>query len=596
MQPIPLRVENKETPKTFSVKYCDDIFDYPLAKLAHLPYTGHGIEAGSETEYEWLADAMKTFCEKLLSNEPGFDNDLCNNIRKDMQKIEGEMAFNQYISTQTRVTMILNQAFGYNGLFAKSMSLSNAYKTANFGANTWSRAINIGKAACSTSNIKLGTTRGNLGCGLITLAMMGLQLYTLIKNWSDLQDRDKMGIIVTLVQGVSHSLTMFGSAWKVLLKNRIPLRPSRLAGMYAMQRALANVPPAARPQIQALVRQGVTGAINNRAGVLGRRGGVLVNPADPRRFAQMQRALRIQGPPRVGPARPAPVYSPWNGLLNGFFFLLSIGAFVYIMWDLVTNWKDYGATTKKLMIAQVIFMAIGLIIECIVVLGTFGVCLAAAAVCAYLGPIVVFVVIAISIAVMIWGERPKAPIEKWMESKGIPDARKLPAEPNSKLSWISSTTSAKAGDKVNLVITGTALAACNNISSITLDFLAGSADNCLFKTDMTDSFVLDSAALGSNHCVAESTSKESKDIEHDLQVTRTAQGTDIKEFALTRQIVTKHKGDQTMSFGANETVKYTLSGTVAKAGSYTLVVKELWTDEKGELIDTVTANMIMAKT
>ena len=604
MQPIPLRVENKDTPKTFSVKYCDDIYDYPLAKLAHLPYTGHGIEAGFDHEYEWLANAMKKFCEKLLSNDPGFDNDLCNNIRKDMQKIEGEMKLNQNASVQTRVEAILTQGFGYNGLFAQAKSLFNAYKTANFGANTWSRAINIGKAACSTSNIKLGTVKGNICFGLMTFAMVGFQLYMLIKNWSDFKDPDKAGMIVALAQGVVQSLTMFGSAWKVFRANSIPLRPARVAGMHALQRPIANIPLGARPQVRALVRQGVAGAVNNRAGLLGRRGAVAVDPGTVQREIQMQRIYRVRGPPRAGPARPIPqavparslVFSPWNGLLNSFFFLLSIGLFVYTMWELVINSQDYGATTRNLMTAQVVFMAIGLIIEGIVLLGTFGVCLAAAAVCAWLGPIVVFVVIAIGIAILIWGERPKAPIEKWMESKGIPDARKLPAEPNSKLNWISSTSTAKAGDKVDLVVTGTALAACNNISSITLTFLAGGADNCLFKTETTDLYVLDGAAAGSNHCAAESTSKESEHIEHSLQLRSTAQGIDTKEFALTWEVVTKHKDNKIMSFGVNETVKYTLSGTVAKAGPYTLAVKELWTDEQGELTDTVKADVNITKT
>ncbi|KAI9774398.1 MAG: hypothetical protein M1840_004292 [Geoglossum simile] len=595
LQPIPLRVENKDTPKIWSVKYCDHIFDHPLAKLAHLPYTGHGIEAGFDNEYEWLANAMKKFCEKLLSNDPGFDNDLCNNIRKDMQKIEGEMKLNQNASVQTRVDVICTQALGYNGLFAQAKSLFNAYKTANLGANTWSRAINIGKAACSTNNIQLGTVKGNISFGLVTLAMVGFQLYMLIKNWSDFKDPDKMGMIVCLVQGVAQSLTMFGSAWKVFRANSVPLRPARVAGMHALQRPIANIPLRARPQVRALVRQGVAGAVNDRAGLLGRRGAVAVDPATVQREIKMQRIYRVRGPPRAVPERSL-VYSPWNRLLNGLFFVLSICLFVSIMWVLVTNFKDYGATTRNLMIAQVVFMAIGLIAEGILLHGAIEACSAAAAVCAWLGPIVVFVVIAIGIAILIWGERPKAPIEKWMDSKGIPDARKLPAVPNSKLSWKSSTSTAKAGDKVDLVVTGTAPAACNNISSITLNFLAGSADNCLFKTEMTDLFGLDGAAAGSNHWAAEWTSKESKDIEHNLHLISTAQGAATKEFALTWEIVTKHKNNQTMSFEANKTVKYTLSGTVAKAGSYTLAVKELWTNEKGELTDTVEADMNLTKT
>ena len=603
MQPIPLRIEKKDTPQPFSVKYCNDISDYPLAKLAHLPYTGHGIEAGFDNEYAWLANAMKIFCEKLLRKDPGFDNDLCNNIRKDMQQIEGEMKLNQNASIQARVEVILTQALGFNGLFAKAKSLFNAYKTDNFGANTWSRAINIGKATCSTSNIQLGTVKGNFGFGLISLAMAGFQLYMLIKNWSDIKDPDKVGMIVAVVQGVAQSLTQFGSAWKVFRANKVELRPARLAGMFAMELPLANIPYQARPQVRALVRQGLAGAVNNRAGLLGRRGAVAVDPATLQLENQLQRIYRIRGPPRAGPAQPIPravparalVYSPYNGLLNSFFFLLTIGFFVHIMWDLVTNFNDYGATTRKLMIAHVAFMGIGLIIEGIWLIGTFGRCLAAAAVCAWLGPIVVFVVIVIGIAVLVWGERPMALIEKWMNSKGIPDAGKLPAEPRTKLTWKSSLTTAKTGDKIDLIISGTAPEACGNISSITLSFLAGGADNCLFKTEMTDLFVLDNAATGTNHCTAETTSQEANNIEHDLHLTSTAQGTNTKEFALTWEIVTKHKGNQTMSFAAKETVKFTLSGIVAKAGSYSLTVKELWTDEKGELTDTVETKIDLKK-
>lgn len=73
-------------------------------------------------------------------------------------------------------------------------------------------------------------------------------------------------------------------------------------------------------------------------------------------------------------------YSMRNGVLNGF-FLLSVAIFIYTTWKLVNDASSLDATTRNLMIAQVVFLGIGLIIEGIVVLGAFGVCLAAAAVC-----------------------------------------------------------------------------------------------------------------------------------------------------------------------------------------------------------------------
>lgn len=137
---------------------------------------------------------------------------------------------------------------------------------------------------------------------------------------------------------------------------------------------------------------------------------------------------------------------------------------------------------------------------------------------------------------------------------------------------------------MDLTITGTAAKACTNVASIAVRFTAGSSTNCLFKTEASDDFKLDPNS-SDQHCSAES---HVTGVNHEINVTSTNQGGDSKEFTISWAIITKAADNKPLSFGDNQYIKYTLSGTIAVAGNYVVSVEEQWNNDKGILTDVVT--------
>lgn len=570
------------------MQYAQLIYDHPLGKAIHLPYVG--VRDGFDNEYTWLVDAMEIFCRNIYDEKPGFDNDVCKKIREHMQELESTIPGEAGATTEARVAAILTKAMGFNGLFATAKSLFSASKLPGQPGNGWSRAISIGKGSLSTNNIKLGTVKGQLGMGLLSLAMVGLQMYFAISHWSDFKPEDKMQMIMCFIQGAAQALTFVGGAWKVFRANNAPIRLNRLAGLRVMQRPLRNMPRGANQVGIQMIQQGAPGAVQRHGNAAGRHGAVAVNRAANLRAQRQGRVLRIRGPPRQ-PVRAAFSYSGWMGLLNACFFLISIGLFISIMWQLVANWNDFDPLTRTLMVAQAVFMGIGLIIELFTVLGSFGVCLGAAAVCAWLGPIFLLVVIALGVALLIWGKRPISPLEKWIKEKGAPSVQNLPPLQVPKLKWSSQPDTVSPGSQNSVIINGTAEDSRANIASITVSFTAGSDDKCLFKTDAHTDFVL-GPVISPQHCVVET---NVPNLDHHILVTDQQHSADEKSFSITWKIVTQCRDNKSMSFAKDQFLKYTLTGTIAAASKFTVPVVEQWNDDRGALTDLIQAELTVEK-
>lgn len=93
------------------------------------------------------------------------------------------------------------------------------------------------------------------------------------------------------------------------------------------------------------------------------------------------------------------------------------------MWQLVTTFSGYGAMTRNLTIAQAVFISIGLIIERLVVAGSFGVCLGAGYRVCLAEPYRHLCGYRYRNLQYSSGENgPESDLEKWIESKGMPDA------------------------------------------------------------------------------------------------------------------------------------------------------------------------------
>ena len=153
---------------------------------------------------------------------------------------------------------------------------------------------------------------------------------------------------------------------------------------------------------------------------------------------------------------------------------------------LASAWSDLDTVSRLLNVMNVVQMSLATIIEgTALILDIFQITSrVASSVCAWAGPILAIIGLAILIAMLIWESKqppPLTPVEAWIVNTGRAHVDALPSPPDPKLSW-SVTSPLKPGQQDTLLsITGH-----NNTStpqkfySFTTDFLAGSAPSALF--------------------------------------------------------------------------------------------------------------------
>ena len=272
---------------------------------------------------------------------------------------------------------------------------------------------------------------------------------------------------------------------------------------------------------------------------------------------------------------------------------------------LAAAWSQLDTVSQVLNVMNVIQMSLATIVEGVQLILDIGLATSriASSVCAWAGPILAIIGLAILIAMLIWESKqppPLSPVETWIVNTGRAHVDLLPSPPNPKLSWsVSPSPLGKPGqaDTV-LAITGhNTTSTPHTFYSFTTNFFAGTAPSALFaQSEFFEKPKSDPVLKSGYATYLDLPSGSVKNAEFSIAAAGSQTGADGKtQTQYNMGVVANGADPDVIVVEAGGKVVMQVKGTVGGKGDFALEVVENWVDETMLPWDVVSVDLIVKK-
>ena len=296
-------------------------------------------------------------------------------------------------------------------------------------------------------------------------------------------------------------------------------------------------------------------------------------------------------------------------------FVVGVAMTILSCIGLAASWNKLTIVSRVLDVASIVQQGLSGIVELTTLTldiattateALTGIAAGVATVCAWAGPILAIVGIALMVAILIWQSKqppPLTPVEQWIQDTGKKIVSTLLDPPVPKLTW--SATSPLSAGKDNTVFTLTGKNASTSgaiLYSVKFSVLSGTADSALLANTSIQAQQpkLDGSLMplkyGFAQCQVSPDARGPRYRSFGVAAGQPQEGTDKKtQTEYTIGVVAFASDPDIMTINANGTMSFQILGKIGAAGTYQLTVTETWVDADNLPWDDISTTIAITK-